>query len=110
MSVKEMRILLNKKDKGAGSIYSIDTTEQLLALRFREMLAKHYVDQEEFDYLLNTYLIEEGLKVNPITRAQVISRLLKKEMSLDDFRIALRVLQIPRAAVPTQRGTLYVSW
>lgn len=110
MSVKELRIMLKRKDKGAQAIYSIDTTEKLLALRFREMLVKHHVDQEEFDYLLDTYLTEEGLKVNAITRAQVISLLLKKEMPLDDFRIALRVLQIPRAAVPTQRGTLYVSW
>lgn len=110
MSVKAMRSLLKRKDKGAGSIYSIDTTEKLLALRFREMLVKYYVDQEEFDYLLNTYLTEEGIKVNPITRNKVIAMLLQKEMPVDDFRVGLKLLQIPRAAVPTQHGTMYVSW
>jgi len=102
--------IFSDPEKGIAKLKTANTIECQLARKFREILQEHRIGLERFEFLLNKYCQEEVIsETKPLTQDQIIFQLLKSEMSLGVFRMALRILGIHRVAIPTSTGSIYLS-
>lgn len=107
---KRLISMLTDPKKEINKIESGDKIEHQLARKFREILLEHHVGLDRFESLINRYCMDDGLADSkPLTQDQIVFQLIKTEMNLGTFRMALSILGVDRAAIPTDRGTLYLS-
>lgn len=108
--IVRLGLILSHPEKEIDKIKSLDTIEQQLAHKFREILLENQIGAARFEVLLNRYCQEEEFaETKPMTQDQIAFRLIKTKMDLGVFRMALRILGIHRAAIQTEQGTIYLS-